>query len=267
MWVDSHCHLSQLKYGQQDNLDAALLRAKNRQVEAFLCVATDIENTRQIQQLCADYDNVCTSAGVHPLNFQQQQQWQLQLQQLARESKCVAIGETGLDFYYAKEPQQQQWQLEAFEYHIELSKQLQKPLIIHTRDARKQTLALLESSNLPEKPGVIHCFTEDIEMAEAFIDLGFYISFSGIVTFKNAQDIQHAMKNIPLERILIETDSPYLAPVPYRGKSNFPEFVVEVGEFIAAQRKLDIATVAAQTSANYYHLFNLNQAKKNPESV
>jgi len=257
MWVDSHCHLSQLKFNNDDNLDAALSRARDLKVKAFLCIATDIENTQQIQTLCRDYEDVWTSAGIHPLNFQNEENWQQQLNQLAESADCVAIGETGLDFYYATDKGQQQCQIEAFSYHIELSKKLKKPLIIHTRDARDATLELLKSSNLPEKPGVIHCFTEDLETAKAFVDLGFYISFSGIVTFKNAQPIQNAMKNLPLERILIETDSPYLAPVPVRGKPNFPENVVKVGEFIAQQRKLPIDQVAEITSKNFYSLFNI----------
>jgi len=259
MWVDSHCHLSQLKLSENDSLDAALSRARNCKVEAFLCIATDIENTKQIQALCSDYDDIWTSAGIHPLNPQEDDDWKQLLSDLALAENCVAIGETGLDFYYAKEAEIREWQKQAFCYHIELSKQLNKPLIIHTRDAREATLELLKASKLDEKPGVIHCFTEDLSMAEDFIALGFYISFSGIVTFKNAQEIQHAMQNIPMDRILIETDSPYLAPVPYRGKPNFPEYVVNVGEFIAKQRNLTTKQVAEITTENFYNLFHINQ--------
>jgi TatD DNase family protein len=261
MWVDSHCHLSQLKLNDNDTIDAALQRARASKVKAFLCIATDIANTEQIQALCSVYDDVWTSAGIHPLNLQQDQQdqpWQQQLELLAKAQDCVAIGETGLDFHYASAAEEQQFQLQSFAFHIELSEKLNKPLIIHTREAKEATLEVLQSSKLSKKPGVIHCFTEDLDMAEAFIELGFYISFSGIVTFKNAEKIQHAMRNIPLDRILIETDSPYLAPVPFRGKPNFPEYVVKVGEFIAQQRNLSLQLVAKTTTQNFCDLFNID---------
>ncbi len=259
MWVDSHCHLTQLKYTKTDNLKLALQRAKDKGVEGFLCIATDIENTLAVQKISESQPNIWSSAGVHPLNYQPDEDWKKRLIELSSHPDCVAIGETGLDFHYAKEHSEQQWQLQAFEYQIQLSKRLNKPLIIHTRSARRQTLALLKASNLSEKPGVIHCFTEDLAMAEAFVELGFYISFSGIVTFKNAQQIQQAMATIPIERMLIETDSPYLAPVPYRGQSNFPEYVTEIGQFIATQRGIKVEQLASITSNNFYQLFNISR--------
>ncbi len=260
MWVDSHSHLTQLKLTESETLDSVIKRAKNKGVDAFLCIATDIENTRSVQKLCENWPNIWTSAGVHPLNPEPDDSWQKKLKILAQDDHCVAIGETGLDFHYATKNTEQQWQIRAFEYHIELSKQLNKPLIIHTRSAQDATLELLKNSNLPEKPGVIHCFTEDWPLAQKFLDLGFYISFSGIVTFKNAQNIREAMINTPLDRILIETDSPYLAPVPFRGKQNFPEYVVEIGEFIASQRYLDVEQFAQITTQNFCNLFDLSIA-------
>ncbi len=257
MWVDSHCHLSQLKLKNDETVVSELAKARQQQVKAFLCIATDIGNTRQIQQLCADLDNVWTSAGIHPLNPQPDDSWQQQLEQLSTDIQCVAIGETGLDYHYATEESEQQWQRQAFEYHIDLSKRSYKPLIIHTRSARKDTLALLKNSNLPENPGVIHCFTEDWPMAKQFLDLGFYIAFSGIVTFKNSSQIREAMNKMPLERMLIETDSPYLAPVPHRGKSNTPAYVADIGKFIAAQRGISDEQLAEITTGNFCELFNI----------
>jgi TatD DNase family protein len=261
MWVDSHCHLSQLKLAGNQTVASELEKAHRQQVDAFLCVATDVKNTQEIQKLCKPLNNVWTTAGIHPLNPQLDTNWQQELKNLATDDKSVAIGETGLDYHYATDKAEQLWQRQAFQFHIDLAKRSNKPLVIHTRAARKDTLELLANSNLHDNPGVIHCFTEDWQMAKQFIELGFYISFSGIITFNNSQQIRDAMNKMPLERLLIETDSPYLAPVPYRGKPNTPAYVADIGKFVAEQRGISTQQLAKITTRNFCKLFKVRLDK------
>jgi len=202
----------------------------------------------------AHYPDVSASCGVHPLDQKDALDKELLLK-LAVDPKVVAIGETGLDYFYSADTKQVQ--LDSFVGHIEVARELNKPLIVHTRDARQDTLSLLKSHKADEVGGVLHCFTEDWQMAKAAIDLGFYISISGIATFKNAVELRDVVKQIPLDRLLIETDSPYLSPVPHRGKTNQPAYVQDVAYFIADLKGLSYQQLASATTANFYNLFQL----------
>ncbi len=257
MFVDSHCHLSQLKLQQNQTLADVLEAANNENVQGFLSVATDIDNSLAIQQQANTLKNVWVTAGLHPLHPISDPAWHNQLEALALHQSCVAIGETGLDYYYAREKEAQQWQRDALGYHIDLSNKLGKPLVIHTRNAQQHTLDILKANVKSDKPGVIHCFTEDLKLANSFLELGFYISFSGIITFKNAQSLRDVVKQIPLERILIETDSPYLAPEPFRKESNVPQYVVEVAKCISLIKNEPTEHIARQTTVNFENLFDL----------
>ena len=199
------------------------------------------------------FNNVSVSCGVHPCYDEDVVPIET-LRVYANRDQVVAIGETGLDYYHTQDTVAVQKQ--SFIDHIHVALEVDKPLIVHTRNARKDTIALLKEHGQGKVRGVLHCFTEDLAMAEAAIELGFYISFSGIVTFKSAKELQQVAKSIPLERMLIETDSPWLAPVPYRGKTNQPAYVVEVAEYIAELRGVSVAHIAEQTTANFYRLFD-----------
>ncbi|WP_406667733.1 TatD family hydrolase [Gallaecimonas sp. GXIMD1310] len=252
MLVDSHCHLDRLKLNDGDNLSDALQRAGQRGVDGFLCVSVTLETFPQMLAQIADQPRVVASCGVHPLNQEQTQQLQA-LASLSTHPKVVAIGETGLDYFYA--PETKALQQASFRHHIQVARERQLPLIIHTRDAKDDTLGILREEQGQEAGGVLHCFTEDLDMARQAIDLGFYISISGIVTFRNAEALREVVRALPLERLLVETDSPYLAPVPHRGKSNEPQYVREVAEFIASLKGVSLETLAAATTANFFRCF------------
>lgn len=253
MLVDSHCHLNMLDFEQLSaDLDATLSHARQVGVNHFLCVGTTLENASEVLAIAKQYSDVSASVGLHPNEECPAEPSVDQLCELAQDEKIVAIGETGLDYFRSDQKQAQQ---ERFVRHIEAAKRLNKPLIIHTREAKEDTLALLKSEQASQAGGVIHCFTEDWETAQAAMELDFYISFSGILTFKNAHQIQEAAKKVPMEKILIETDSPYLAPVPYRGKTNQPSYVKEVAQFLATLKGISFDEVAKTTSANFYRLF------------
>lgn len=254
MIVDSHCHLDRLNLEQHNNdLGEALLAAKEAGVDYFLCVCINLENFPNIQAIAAEHDRISISVGVHPTDEVNDEPTAEQLVELAKNPKVVAIGETGLDYFRSEGDLT--WQHERFRQHIRAAKSCDKPLIVHTRDARQDTLRILKEENADTVGGVLHCFTEDWAMAEEAIELGFYISISGIVTFKNAAQVQEVAQKVPLERLLIETDSPYLAPVPYRGKSNEPAYVKYVAEKIADLRGESFETIAKVTSNNFYKLF------------
>lgn len=256
MLVDSHCHLDRLELTQHGgSLDAALDAARARGVGHFLCIGISVENAGAVKALAERYADVSCSVGVHPLdlNAEQPLTFDWLLAELAH-PKVVAIGETGLDYHY--EPQAAKLQQASLRLHIEAAKHTGKPLIIHTREARSDTLALLREAALPQA-GVMHCFTEDWEMARAALDLGYYISLSGIVTFKNAEALREVARKVPLDRLLVETDSPYLAPIPYRGKTNLPQYVREVAEFVAQLRGLSYEQLAQATGDNFFRLFAL----------
>lgn len=262
MLVDSHCHLDRLKLDKLDaansfqsggSLDQVIAEAHECGVKHMLCVGIDMNNAPTVKQIAEQYDTVYASVGVHPLDVENTASRE-ELVAAAQHPKVVAIGETGLDYYYSEEskPVQQ----DSLILHLDVAKALDLPVIIHTRDAKEDTLALLEAHACKESAGVLHCFTEDWDMAQRAMELGFYISFSGIVTFKNAKALQEVALNMPLERMLVETDSPYLTPTPYRGKANFPKYTREVAEFIAVLRGESVEVIAEQTTENFFRLFS-----------
>ncbi|GAA4896269.1 YchF/TatD family DNA exonuclease [Ferrimonas pelagia] len=253
MLIDSHCHLDRLIEGDDPQQLAPILdRARARGVEKMLCVSVSQSGYPRMKALAAPFDDVVISCGIHPLDVKDgyDRQW---LAQEAADPKVVALGETGLDYYYSKDTVAAQQQ--AFSDHIELSRQLDKPLIIHTRDAREDTIGILRECGAEH--GVLHCFTENWEMAKAALDLGLHISISGIVTFRNAEALRDVVRKIPLDRLLVETDAPYLAPMPYRGKTNQPAYVHEVAQYVADLKQVRFDELVTATGANFHRLFKL----------
>lgn len=256
MLVDSHCHLDRLDLTRFDRgLAGVLAAAETQGVTRLLSVATDLESGPALARLTAPYPQIALSVGVHPSEDGSRAPTVTELITLGRAPRVVAIGETGLDYHYGADyaARQQDW----FRIHIAAARQLGKPLIVHTRSARQDTLRLLAEEGAAEVGGVLHCFTEDWAMAEQALELNFYVSFSGIVTFKNARMVQDAAQRMPADRLLVETDSPYLAPMPHRGQSNQPAWVRHVAEFVAQLRGESLEQVAAITTANYLRLFGL----------
>jgi TatD DNase family protein len=263
MLVDSHCHLDRIDLTPFDNsLDKALNSARELGVSQFLCVAINVENQQQVLKVAEAHNDVYASVGIHPLYTQGQNIDLNYLLEQAKHPKVVAIGETGLDYYYAKDTAEEQQGL--FRTHVQAAVKTGLPLIIHTRDAKEDTLEILKQEGAAKVGGVLHCFTESLEMAEEAIKMGFYVSFSGIATFKNAQDIRQVMARLPIDKIMVETDSPYLTPVPYRGKPNSPRHVVDVARCLAEVRGMEFAAFCEQTTKNYQQLFF--SGKKNPSS-
>jgi TatD DNase family protein len=257
MFIDSHCHLDRLKLSYyNDSLEAALDAARDAGVHRMLCVSIDLEHLDAVLDIAAQHQDIYASVGVHPTSYEGREPDVETLLKLAQHEKVIAIGETGLDCYYGGE--HLSLQQSRFIVHMEAAKRCRKPVIVHSRDAKELTLAMIREHSDPSIGGVLHCFTEDLDMALRAIEMNFYISFSGIVTFKNAIELQHVARAMPLERMLIETDSPYLAPVPYRGKSNEPKFVPEVAKFIAQLRGESVEHIAQVTSANFNRLFGLS---------
>lgn len=255
MFIDSHCHLDRLELAKLGlDLPQVLSAASAAQVHHMLCVAVSLDEFQPMADLVAPYSQVSISCGEHPLH-QQESFDEARLLQLAAAQNVVAVGETGLDYFYS--PDNKTTQQRAFISHIAVARQLNKPLIVHTREARADTISLLTGEKADECGGVLHCFTEDWETAKAALDLGFYISFSGIMTFRNADSLRDVVKKVPLDRLLIETDSPYLAPVPYRGKTNQPAYVAAVAAAVAELKQLSIEALATQTSDNFRRLFPL----------
>lgn len=256
MFIDSHCHLDRLNLDDfEHNLDLVVENAKQAQVSEMLCVSVTLKDFPAMVEKTNKYANVHLSCGMHPLN-QDDIVDQEQLLELSKNKRVIAVGETGLDYFYA--PETKALQLDSFRKHIRVAKQLNKPLIIHTRDAQQDTLDIMKEEGADQVGGVLHCFTESLEMAEKAIEMGFYISFSGIVTFKNASELREVAKKIPDDKFFIETDSPYLAPVPHRGKQNQPAYVVEVAKHLASIRGQSLTTIAELSSANFKRLFALN---------
>lgn len=253
MFVDSHCHLDRLKQGPEA-LAETLNFARTRGVEHFLCVCVSVNDYETMLDTVKAFDDVSVSCGVHPLHQDEACSYEVLLEKAQRD-EVVAIGETGLDYFYS--PESKSVQLTSFVDHIKVANETNKPLIIHTRDAREDTINLLREHKAPHTKGVLHCFTESLEMAQAAMELGFYISISGIVTFNSADELRDVVKAIPLDRLLIETDSPWLAPVPHRGKQNQPGYVVEVAEFIAELKGITVKELATITTQNFYELFSL----------
>ncbi|AKH69816.1 hydrolase, TatD family [Spongiibacter sp. IMCC21906] len=256
MLVDSHCHLDRINLDPYDgDLAAAVDAAGQRGVDRLLCIGIDMGNAPDVIAIAERFNNIYASVGVHPLDISDDLCPEDTLLKLADHPKVVAIGETGLDYYYSSDNKAAQQQ--SFARHLRVSAQCGKPIVVHTRNAREDTLALIQEHGNPNVAGVLHCFTESWEMAEAAIEMGYYISFSGIITFKNAEELREVVRRVPMERLLVETDSPYLAPVPYRGKKNEPKYVVEVAECVAELKGLSFADVASQTSRNFDQLFHL----------
>ena len=252
--VDSHCHLNMIDLAPFDgSADKLIESVKSHDVQHMLCVNVEPEKFDEVYAFAEKYDCVTASVGKHPAEQEGAEATLEWLLEKAALPKVVAIGETGLDYYWCKGDRT--WQQDRFRVHIEAGKKARLPLIIHTRDAREDTVRILREENTG--PGVFHCFTETYEMAKQGLDLGFYISFSGIVTFKNAKELQEVAKKIPLENILVETDSPYLTPVPYRGKPNQPGYTRYVVEFLAALKGVSVAEVAATTTRNFEKLFGV----------
>lgn len=256
--IDSHCHPDRLDlsaYG--GSLDALLDEARAAGLGALLAVGIDLDSSRAMIRLAQQHADIFASVGVHPL---QQGPVPLpdedQLLELGAQPGVVAIGETGLDAHYDRD--NFDWQYESFRRHARVARRLRKPLVVHTREARADTLALLRQEADPEVGGVLHCFTEDWATASAGLDLGFYISFSGIVTFRNAAELRDVAMRVPLDRLLVETDAPWLAPVPHRGKTNRPQYVVEVARCIAALRGLGEAEFNAQMAVNFSRLLKIS---------
>jgi len=252
MFIDSHCHLNLLAE-EEGGLDAVIQQAQENNVDHILCISIDTESCHEIISIAERYPHITASVGIHP-NVDKAENFSVEeLIKLASHNKVIAIGETGLDYFRSEGDLE--WQRDRFRTHITAAKQLKKPLIIHTREARDDTMDILEQENAEEAGGIIHCFTENWETAKRALDIGFYISLSGIVTFKNAKELQEVAKQLPLDRILIETDAPYLAPVPHRGKTNKPAYVKHVAEFLAQLRGDTVENIAAVTSANFRTLF------------
>jgi len=251
MLVDSHCHLNFPDLVK--NIAAIREAMHENKVGHALCISVTLPDFPQVLALAEQYDNFYASVGVHPDYEDIEEPSVAQLVSLAHHPKVVAIGETGLDYY--RLTGDLAWQRERFRTHIRAAIQTDKPLVIHTRNAAEDTLKIMREEHAHLVGGVMHCFVEDLEVAKQCIDLGFYISFSGIVTFKNALTIKEVAKHIPLDRMLIETDSPYLAPVPYRGKTNQPSYVKHVAEEIAKLRDISFESVAEATTNNFFTLF------------
>jgi len=251
MLVDSHCHLNFPELAGR--IDAALALMRDNQVTHALCVSVTLQEFPQVRALAERFPHIFGSVGVHPGYPDAPLVTEEELVNLADHPKIVAIGETGLDYFRIKDDCE--WQRERFRTHIRAAHRSRKPLIIHTRAAAVDTLRIMHEERAGEVGGVMHCFTESWEVAQSAMDLGFYISFSGIVTFKNARALKEVARRVPLERMLIETDSPYLAPVPFRGKTNEPGLVRYVAEEIARLRDIPLDQVAAATSSNFFRLF------------
>lgn len=256
MLVDSHCHLDRLDLKAHDgSLNAALAAARECGVGHFLCIGVSAGNAEAVKALTERYADVDCSVGVHPLDLEGGEAPALDwLLGELNHPHVVAIGETGLDYHY--EPEAAELQQQSFRLHLQAASVTSKPVIVHTREARADTLTLLREAALPQA-GVLHCFTEDWDMAKAALDIGFYISLSGIVTFRNADALREVARKVPADRLLVETDSPYLAPIPHRGKPNLPQYVREVAEFLALVRGEPFDQLAAQTTENFRRLFPL----------
>ena len=251
MFTDSHCHLNFPELSANiAQIREAMAAAK---VTRALCISTTMEEFPEVHQLALDYDNFWATVGVHPDTEDMTEPSVQDLVERAALPRVVAIGETGLDYYWQKD--KPEWQRDRFRTHIRAAKACGKPLVIHTRDSAADTLRLMAEEGAGEVGGVMHCFTENWEIARQALDLGFYLSFSGIVTFKNAAVVKEVAQKCPLDRILVETDSPYLAPTPYRGKQNEPGYVLHVAEEIARLRGMSLEETAGATTDNFFRLF------------
>jgi TatD DNase family protein len=252
MFIDSHCHLDFPELAQ--NLDGVLSAMRDNKVSHGLCICVNLRDFPNVLSIAQAHDNLYATVGIHPDYENETEPTLEQLAHLASQSKVVGIGETGLDYY--RLTGDLEWQRQRFRIHIRAAILANKPLVIHTRAAADDTLRIMKEEGAGKVGGVMHCFTESWEIAQRAMELGFYISFSGIVTFKNALDLKELAQMVPLERMLIETDSAYLAPVPYRGKTNQPAYVKHVAEEIAHLRGISVDEVGEATSNNFFRLFS-----------
>ena len=259
MFVDSHCHIDFPEL--RERLPDVLAAMRANAVTHALCISVVLADWPNVLAIAEAHPHIYATVGVHPDYEETDEPSEDELVALAGRDKVVGIGETGLDYYRVEQFRDRslEWQRERFRRHIRAARRTRKPLVIHTRSAAADTLAIMREEAAEEAGGVMHCFTESWETAKACLDLGFHISFSGIVTFKNARELHDVARRVPLERMLIETDSPYLAPVPYRGKTNQPAYVKHVAEGIAALRGEPVETIAARTSANFFRLFRIEE--------
>ena len=259
MFIDSHCHIDFPELSVR--LPEILAKMAENQVSHALCVSVDLPDFPRVLQLAQAYPHIYASVGVHPDYEDTPEPTVEELVRLSDHPKIVAIGETGLDYYRLEGDLE--WQRERFRTHIRASRQTGKPLIIHTRSAAEDTIRIIREeragTNEGGAGGVMHCFTESLKVARAAMEMGFYISFSGIVTFKNAKELQAVAREVPLERMLIETDSPYLAPVPHRGKMNEPGLVKHVAEFLSTLKGIPLEQIAQQTTDNFFELFRITR--------
>jgi TatD DNase family protein len=258
MLVDSHCHLNFPELVQ--NMDQVLDTMRSNEVGHALCVSVTLDKFPEVLAIAEQHPNIYASVGVHPDYEDIQEPTVEELVRLANHPRVVAIGETGLDYF--RLTGDLEWQRHRFRTHIRAAKATDKPLIIHTRNAAEDTLRLMQEEGAAEVGGVMHCFTESWEVAQAAIEMGFYISFSGIVTFKNAQSLKDVAQKVPLDKILVETDSPYLAPIPFRGKTNQPAYVRHVAEEVARLRDVPLQQFMDTTTANFFKLFKHAQPCK-----
>jgi TatD DNase family protein len=255
MYFDSHCHLDRIDLAEfHDDFDNLLSHCHAQGVAQMVCICVNLESFEAMYQAVVDKSGVYATVGVHPDHQDVQEPSVEQLVALAQREKIVAIGETGLDYYHTSGPE---WQRARFRTHIDAAIAVDKPLVIHTRMAKQDTLDILREHHAERVGGVLHCFTEDWDMARQAIEMDFYISISGIVTFKQAEQVREMAVQIPDDRLLIETDSPWLAPVPYRGKTNYPGHVKLVAEKLAEIRHTDLNSIAEMTTRNAQRLFRL----------
>ncbi len=262
MFIDSHCHLDMVVKNKDNennlvSISHIIEANKKDKIDKVLCVAVNTDDWEAMKSLCHPYkDYIYISAGIHPcyINKTTNNDFKV-LSEQAKDNQVIAIGETGLDYYHEKDNKDKQQQ--SFAKHINLSIEIKKPLIIHTRNAKKDTIDIMYSEGANNTKGVMHCFTESLDMARKALDLGFYISFSGVITFKNASRIREIAEFVPLDRILIETDSPYLTPEPFRGKTNFPNYVQYIAKEVANIKNISLEDTGRITSNNFYSLFNL----------
>ncbi|MGH1539471.1 MAG: TatD family hydrolase [Arenicella sp.] len=253
MLIDSHCHINFKPLAE--NIDSVLKNARDNNISNMLCVSVNMEDFPQVLALAQNHEHIFASVGVHPCEREGREPEVDELIEIGSKSEIIAIGETGLD-YFRVEDDDMSWQHQRFINHITAAKSVNKPLIIHTRNAASDTMRMLKEQGADECRGVMHCFAEDWEVAKKALDLGFYISFSGIVTFKSATNVQEVAQKAPADRILVETDAPYLAPVPHRGKTNEPALVKHTAEFVADLRGVPLEELAKTTSDNFFTLFD-----------
>lgn len=256
--VDSHCHLNQLNYSNiHKDVSDVLQKALQKEVQMVLSVSTDLSDYNDMVQRVGYRDNVVFSCGVHPINLYKDKSFNYDsLCNLVNNQSVVAIGETGLDYHHRCITPKNAQKL-AFRDHIMIARDINKPLIVHSRNSIEDTIMILNDEKAEECSGVLHCFNENIDVARSLLNINFYISFSGIVTFRNDNFIKQVIQYVPIDRILLETDAPYLTPVPYRGQENQPAYVYEIAKYIAYIRNITIEHLACMTTANFYKLFKI----------